>query len=71
MKNNTHRRLDAFTFSLGGASVASSYGPITVVANDRIAKAWDQRLKGGTPASISWSRLVPSLPRFMRKGHAV
>ena len=43
----TNVRHDAFSFSLAGMSVVGSAVAPTVVANDRIATAWDEKL-GGT-----------------------
>jgi len=69
MRSNTNRRLDAFTFSLGGISVASSFAAIPVVADNRIAKAWDARLSGADSATLAsrnagriWSILLRRMP---------
>ena len=35
---------DAFAFALGGAGMVGTFGPVPVVPNDRINKAWDERL---------------------------
>jgi hypothetical protein len=37
-------RLDRFAFALGSFGIAISYAAVPVVANDRIAAAWDERL---------------------------
>lgn len=37
-------RSDAFAFALGGAGMVGTFGPVPVVPNDRINKAWDERL---------------------------
>lgn len=45
---------DAFTFSLRGMTTVASYAIATAVADDRINKAWDERLKRAqeqTPAA--------------------
>ena len=44
MNHREKSRLDRFAFALGSFGIASSYAVIPVVANDRIAAAWDQRL---------------------------
>ncbi len=69
MKSNAHRRLDAFTFSLGGVSVASSFAAIPVVADNSITKAWDARLSGVEGAKLAprnagrlWSILLQHIP---------
>lgn len=36
---------DAFTFSLGGVAAINTYVPATVIADDRINKAIDARLR--------------------------
>ena len=45
MTYRAERFFDAFTFALGGVSVASSFGMMPIVASDRIARAWDARLR--------------------------
>lgn len=35
---------DAFAFALGGVGMVGAFAPIPVVPNDRINKAWDERL---------------------------
>ena len=35
---------DAFTFSLRGITAIASFTPPTAIADDRLAKAWDERL---------------------------
>ncbi len=69
MKSIANRRLDAFTFSLGGVSVTSSFVAIPVVADDGIAKAWDARLSGAEGARLAprnagrlWSILLQHIP---------
>lgn len=37
---------DAFAFALGGAGMVGAFAPVPVVPNDRINKAWDERLAG-------------------------
>ena len=44
MNHREKSRLDRFAFALGSFGVAGSYAFIPVVANDRIAAAWDKRL---------------------------
>lgn len=44
MNHREKSRLDRFAFALGSFGIASSYAVIPVVANDRIAAAWDERL---------------------------
>ena len=51
MTSKLERRVDAFTFALGGTGIASSWFPMPVVASDRIAKAWDLHLSGGAAAA--------------------
>ena len=46
---------DAFAFALGGAGMVGTFGPVPVVPNDRINKAWDERL-----ASPKQAGAVPS-----------
>ena len=36
---------DAFAFSLRGVAAINSYAPATVIADDRINRAWDERLR--------------------------
>lgn len=45
MSHRDKGRLDRFAFALGSVGVASSYAAIPVVPNDRIAAAWDERLR--------------------------
>ncbi|MGB5630383.1 MAG: hypothetical protein WBM57_13500 [Woeseiaceae bacterium] len=35
---------DAFAFALGGAGMVGAFAPVPVIPNDRINKAWDERL---------------------------
>ena len=44
MYHKEKSRLDRFAFALGSFGIAGSYGVIPVVADDRIAAAWDKRL---------------------------
>lgn len=44
MNHREKSRLDRFAFALGSFGIASSYAVIPVVADDRIAAAWDERL---------------------------
>lgn len=46
----------SFAFALGGAAMVGAFVPVPVVVNDRINKAWDERLAGvdcagSTPSS--------------------
>ena len=46
---------DACAFALGGAGMVGAFGRVPVVPNDRINKAWDERL-----ASQKQAGAVPS-----------
>lgn len=53
MTSKVKRYMDAFTFALGGVSVASAYGALPIVANDRINAAWDEKLRAEQPPERS------------------
>ena len=36
---------DAYTFSLGGMTTIASFAAVPVIADDRINRIWDERLK--------------------------
>jgi hypothetical protein len=63
MKHREMSKLDRFAFSLGSFGLVSAYAVIPVVANDRIAVAWDKRLgtesgeagPGDNPARLGWA----------------
>jgi hypothetical protein len=46
MNHKEMSRLDRFAFALGSVTIASPYAVIPIVPNNRIAAAWDERLKG-------------------------
>ena len=73
MTYKAERFLDAFTFALGGASIASSFAAMPIVANDRIAKAWAARLTGAedtAPAPRNGGRLASILLQFAPRRRA-
>ncbi len=45
MSDKTESKRDAFTFSLRGSRLVSSYHPVPAIADDRINKARDERLR--------------------------
>jgi hypothetical protein len=60
---------DAFTFSLHGLTTIASFIPVPAVAQDRINKAWDERLDGAArkkPSAIR--RFEDFLGRYYANG---
>lgn len=49
---------DAFAFALGGAGMVGAFAPVPVVPNDRINKAWDERLANAKHAGAGPSNGV-------------
>jgi len=48
MINKVKKRMDAFTFALGGMTIVGSYVTPTVVPNDHINKLIDERMRQNT-----------------------
>lgn len=44
MSERTKSATDAFTFSLSGLRAVAGYAVATAIENDRINKAWDEKL---------------------------
>ena len=60
---------DAFTFSLHGLTTIASFTPATAIAQDRINKAWDERLEGATRERRSATRRFEDfLARYFAPG---
>ncbi|MDJ0814505.1 MAG: hypothetical protein QNJ23_12330 [Woeseiaceae bacterium] len=60
---------DAFTFSLHGLTTIASFTPAPAIAQDRINKAWDERLEGApseSPGAIR--RFEDFLARYFAPG---
>lgn len=45
MFHSLRKARDAFRFSLGGATIVASYAVMPVVADDRINRIWDERIR--------------------------
>ena len=56
MFSKAKARADAYTFSLGGMKTIASFAAVPVIADDRINKVWDERLKRDRdePGARAW-----------------
>ncbi len=45
MFHTLRKARDAFRFSLGGATLVASYAAMPVVADDRINRIWDEKIR--------------------------
>lgn len=64
MFNSAKPARDRFTFSLDGMAAINSFAVTPVVPNDRINRAWDERLSKVAPEQESRSSL-PKRPLWI------
>jgi len=60
---------DAFTFSLHGMTTIASFTAATAIADDRLNKAWDERLGRAREKQLDTARVIEDvLARYFAPG---